>query len=502
MNMRSPMLRTRLGRWVLTVVLLGCSVAATKARAESKKGEAARWQSSVVTIEVARKQYDYYQPWSRRTQRLQKTGTVIDGHQILTTADEFFDRTLVRLQKGGHGQWFKGEVAWIDYPANLALVTVSDTAFWEGLTPAKLGTFPGGDAPLQIVRWRDGNIEDRHAEFTQFTVREGQLSAVNQAVLETSSDIQNAGWGEPVVANSVVLGLVWAQESRACYAAPASFIRSVLEAHQKGTFHGLGFFHFIWQPSENPSSLAWLKLPGQPRGAIVIEVPARPDTVPQVLKPKDIILRVEGFDIDVQGNYQDPEFGNLQLEYLAVRNKWAGDPVKLDIWRDGKPMSVTYQLPRYTYTNSLVPFATYDKEPEYLMTGGLIFQPLTDSYLQSWGTDWKRRAPFRLLYYRNEEPSKTRPALVVLSQVLPDPFNIGYQEFKYLVVDKVNGQSVHYLPELQDALKHPQNGYQVIDFVTGDSLRRLILAAGSPESEATDRVLQRYGIPESFHFNQ
>ena len=45
-------------------------------------------------------------------------------------------------------------------------------------------------------------------------------------------------------------------------------------------------------------------------------------------------------------------------------------------------MTVTYNLPRFGSTNSLVPYATYDKEPEYLILGGLVFQPLTDSYLQ------------------------------------------------------------------------------------------------------------------------
>src|SRR6478609_233492 len=55
------------------------------------------WTKEIVNIEVARKQYDYYQPWSRRTHRTQKTGLIISDHEILTTADELFDRTLIRL---------------------------------------------------------------------------------------------------------------------------------------------------------------------------------------------------------------------------------------------------------------------------------------------------------------------------------------------------------------------------------------------------------------------
>src|SRR5215469_15782417 len=105
------------------------------------------WSHSIVTIEINRKQYDYYQPWTKRTRRLQKVGTVLADKQILATADEMYDRTLVRLQKNGHGRWWMGEVSWIDYIANLALISVPDEDFWKDLKPvkfAKPGRNPGG----------------------------------------------------------------------------------------------------------------------------------------------------------------------------------------------------------------------------------------------------------------------------------------------------------------------------------------------------------------------
>jgi hypothetical protein len=469
--------------------------------AQEPKGKVASpWENSVVTIEVARKQYDFYQPWTKKDVRVQKPGLVIGERQVLTTAEELFNRTLVRLQRDGRGRWRLGEVTWIDYHANLALVTTSDSGFWDGLKPATLGGPIPADGTLQVLRWRNGNLENRKAEFTQFAVREGQLAAINQAVLEADSDIQGAGWGEPIVADSHVVGLLSSQDSRTCIAIPAWFIQSVLAAQKKGDYPGLGYFHFFWQPSQNPASLARLKLPGEPRGVIVIDVPRRPDALPDVLKPQDIILRIDGFDLDIQGDYVDPEYGHLMLENLATRRKWAGDEVQMQIWREGKPLDVTYRLPRFSYSTSLVPAATYDQDPEYLIAGGLVFQPLTDSYLQSWGTDWRRRAPFRLYYYRGEPPTKERSAWVLLSQVLPDSFNIGYQEQKYLVVDKVNGKTISTLPDLRQALEKPVNGYHIIDFVQSDSARRMVLRAGEDQEAATERVLKKYGINSSFHF--
>src|SRR5439155_19875834 len=141
------------------------------------------------------------------------------------------------------------------------------------------------------------------------------------------------------------------------------------------------------------------------------------------------------------------------LENLATRKKWAGDALKLKIWRDGAEQQIIYRLPKADYKSKLVPDAVYDQEPEYLIVGGLVFQPLTDAFLQSWGGDWKRRAPFRLFYYNNQNPTRERPALVLLSQVLPDIYNLGYQDLKYLVLDEVNGQKISRLPELKEALQ-------------------------------------------------
>lgn len=483
------------------LLALACLAVLIPLRAqELKRLEPSVWEHSIVTLEVARKQYDYYQPWSRHTRRLLKTGVVVGDHQVLTTADDLFDRTLVRLRKFGRGRWCLGEIVWIDYHANLALVTTKEANFWRDLKPVTFGGAIPADGTLQILRWRDGNLENRHAEFTQFAVRQGQLSPVNHVVIEADSDIQNAGWAEPVVANSHVVGLLTSQNGRTCIATPAAFIQSILQARQEGQYHGLGYFHFYWQPAENPASLDRLKLPGEPRGVLVIEVPDRPDGRKKVLKPQDIILNIDGFNLDTDGDYNDPEFGYLMLENLATRRKWAGDDVKMQIWRDGKALEVTYCLPKLDYTNSLVPTATYDQEPEYLIVGGLVFQPLTDPYLQSWGAEWRQRAPFRLFYYRNQSPKKEHSALVMLSQVLPDPYNIGYQDQKWLVVDKVNGQPVSRLPDLRKALERSTNGFQVIEFVQSDSLRRMVLAAGEPERQATERVLRRYGINEACHF--
>ena len=82
---------------------------------------------------------------------------------------------------------------------------------------------------------------------------------------------------------------------------------------------------------------------------------------------------------------------------------------------------------------------------------------------------------------------------MILSQVLPDMYNLGYQESRQLVVEKVNGQKVNYLSDLQRALKKPLSGFHLFEFMKGDTLQRMVLDAGALDA-ATKRVLGRYGI--------
>jgi hypothetical protein len=483
-------------RWLLCLAL-ACGPAAGPTRAAGRAA-ARLWERSLVTLDVTRRQHDFFQPWSPRAQSVAKAGVVIGPREILTTAADLEHRTLVRVQKGGRGQWWNAEVRWVDYLANLALVSVADPAFWSGLKPVPLADKVAPDGDLQILRWRGGNLEVRKAEFNRFSVSNPNTGEAAHVVLELNSEIEGTGWAEPAVRGKKVIGLVFSQTGNLCQLLPAPYLRSILEAQRQDTYHGLGYFDFTWQPTENPETHRHLQLPGEPRGVVVIEVPPKTGTAP-VVERLDILLAVDDFAIDTQGDYLDPLYGHLMLENLATRHKGAGDPVRLKVWRRGQALDVVYTLPRAQDAAKLVPESPPDQEPEYLIAGGLVFQPLTKNYLRGWGQDWERRAPFRLAYFRDEDPTPERPAIVILAQVLPDLYNLGYQDLRHLVVERVNGQPVHALAELHRALQTPQEGFHVFEFMPGEGLQRLVLDARTLEA-ATRRVLERYGIQQDHVF--
>lgn len=450
-------------------------------------------EASLVTVEVTFKEYDLSQPWTKPTRSVRKHALVTGERELLTTAQNFGDRTLVRVQKGGRGRWFNAEVSWVDYHANMATIQVADDAFWRDLHPVVLAASVPRLNEFDIVRWRDGNLERRRAEFSKFTVREGSLSFVPRITLELNTEISGLGWAEPVVANGQVVGLTMSKGGNVCSVAPAPLLRRVLEARRTNKYRGLGYFDFLWQPGENPATLEFLRLEGEPRGAVVLDVPKQAGPG-YAIRPRDLILEVAGFAIDMEGDYEDPDYGHVMLEGLATRDHDAGDTVPIKVLRDGKVLEVQYVLPKADYAVDLLALHDFDREPEYLVAGGLVFQPLNQPYLRSWGDDWRRQAPFRLVYFASQAPSPERPGLVVLGQILPDPINVGYQEHRSLVVDRVNDRKISNLGDLKAALAQPKNGVHQIDYLKGGSVQRMLLDAGALDA-ATARVLQRYGIP-------
>jgi hypothetical protein len=490
--MKFTALSLRAGVAALVLLLPGLAQAKRSAESGDASGPFA-WENAIIHIEVTSKEYSYVQPWARSEHKVYKTGIIFPNHVIITTAAGVADQTLIRLQKQGGGLFSLGRVVWVDYQANLAALTTDEKDFWTGLQPAKLADPTPVTGPAHVLRWEGDHLDDRAGEVEQMLVDNSELSFVSVPYLKIDSTISGAGDGEAAVAGNKLVGLVCLQANDSVMAIPSSFIDSILKAREAKTYTGLGYFDFTWDQVRNPLCLDYLKLPGPARGVIIKETGLKPGVV-SLVKPHDVLLQVDGFDIDIEGNYADPQYKKLSLENLSSRNKWAGMTCKFKIWRDGKEMDLTYTLPKAEYTDELVPSHSFDQAPQYVLAGGFIFEPLTENYLRSWGTDWRSRAPFRLFYYNLDKVTPEHPERVVLSQVLPDEVNIGYESLHNLVVDKINGQPVRDISDVAEALKTPQDGYDVFTFASGDSIREAVLDAGQLD-QANQDIMARFHIP-------
>ena len=143
----------------------------------------------------------------------------------------------------------------------------------------------------------------------------------------------------------------------------------------------------------------------------------------------------------------------------------------------------------------MIPPYNIDTPPSYYVLGGLIFQELSRQYLKEWGANWQKDAPQDFVYldrFQTELFSETKQRVVILSQVLPANSTIGYDDFSYLLVKKVNGKEVHSLSDLAEAVKSPLNGFHVIETV--DDPKQIELDATQVAGEAAE-LQENYNLP-------
>ena len=444
---------------------------------------------SLVEIEITKQSYNYNLPWVVRNQQISKNGVLIEGRQILTTADGLSNQYLCRVKKGGVSRQYIAKVKWIDYHANVAVLSIDTEDFFAGMQSVSLANTIPQSGPLQVYRWRSGRIEERAAEIIRLRSGGSKMSYVKYLTLSVSSEIESAGWSEIVCDEHGLIGLTASASSGKLEVLPAAFISNVLAQHKKDNAAGLGYFDFTYMFGKNPALLLSKGLQKSDVGVIVTQIDPR-KREDYSLKVGDIILAIDDYYIDSEGKYLDPVYGRLSMSILATHMYNAGEVIPLLVWRENKEIAIDYTLPKANFRDSFIPEQSYDTAPEYLIAGGLVFQPINGPLLDALGSNM----PVLLDYYRSQKSVQKRDGLVILSKVLPDEYNLGYERLSLQIVDTVNGHTIDNLHSLQSALKNPIDGFYRIQFLREENLRHIVLDAATIQA-ATERVLDHYQIP-------
>jgi hypothetical protein len=209
----------------------------------------------------------------------------------------------------------------------------------------------------------------------------------------------------------------------------------------------------------------------------------------------DIVVAVGNNPIDQNGNYVDPLYGKMEFTNLITSRSFAGDTVPFQIQRAGKPMQLDVVLDHRNAKDYVIPPYNVDQPPPYLVYGGLIFQELSRQYLKEWGANWQKEAPQRMVYmdrFQSELFPEGNRRVVIMTQVLPANCTIGYDDFAYLTVQKVNGKEVKSLRDLAQALQQPIDGFVKIE--TEEDPKQLELDPTQVAAEAAS-LQQNYGLP-------
>ena len=485
----------------LCVFAIATSAAVKQSTSSTSNKDVKQKPLSLVRVNVTGQPYDNFRPWQKKAPVSKRAlGAVLSKGRVLVTADLVTNQNYVELERAESGEKTAATVEVIDYEANLALLAPSEKNFLDGISPLDIaGDTVVGD---RLAAWQ---LEPTGAlvateglvttiQMTKYPVDVGQFLTYRISI---PMQYRENSYTIPLVKNNKLAGLLLRYDPRGQLvdAIPAPVITHFLKEAESEHYRGFPAVGFSFFPTRDPQLRKFANETGK-GGVYVTNVEPNMPAIKAGMKVGDIVMSIGSHAIDENGNYVDPLYGKIDFTNLISAHSYAGDVLPFQIQREGKPMELKVTLEHRDAKDYVSPPYALDEAPKYLVLGGLIFQELSRQYLKEWGANWQREAPQRFVYldrFQSELFPGDQRRIVILSQVLPANNTIGYDEFSYLTVNKVNVKEIKSLNDLSEAAKQPIEG-GFIKIETEEDPKQIELDAASISAEAPD-LQENYGIP-------
>ena len=479
-----------MNKLMLAVVTVCCCVAAVAQDFERPQNDPL---NAVVRIETVSTVPNYLLPWQNRTpQSSSGSGVVIAGNQILTNAHNVADSTLITVRKQNEDTLFVAKVKFVDHECDLALLTVDDPAFFSDITPMEFAETPPPQSMVIAAGFPIGGdgLSLTQGIISRIEVRSYAHSDKNLLTAQIDASINPGNSGGPVFFEGKVVGIAFQGSRRGeslGYMIPYEIISHFFDDISDGKVDGFGSLGFLYLPLDNPDTRAFLKMKPDQTGILVRKV--YHGTGDTGLQAGDVILSIDGKKIANNGNIRLAD-GQPRYFSTVISARQIGETVKVELLRDGKVL--TSDMPVQKVNDQIEPYL-YDRRPEYFIIGGLVFTRLTYSYLLTFGND---TPPMEMLEKFKGVKDSPDDNVVVLTQVLGDEVNVGYQNLDSMVLASINGKKVHNLREAVKIVESCEDEYITFEF-EGDI--PVTLNIGKLRA-ATPKILDRYHIPADRFF--
>ena len=428
-------------------------------------------KDSLVRVNSTIQTYSPSQPWEKTPPRKRSgLGTLLPDNKILTTAAMAADAIYLELQSADSTKNIPAKVVAIDYEANLALLTpLGERGFLKDL---KVSQPAGPSKPGEVIEILQLE-ENGDSLATDGTIR--SMDLISTFVegrfflgykLKASLQTSGSSFTLPAFKGGKLAGIVTRYNSKdqICDVIAADIVNAFLKDAADGSYAGFPSLGVAASATEDPHFRGWLKLPEDGGGVYLTRVAPDGSADGAGLKKGDVIMSINGLNIDRRGYFKHPDYGTLFWPHLVQGGSATGGEVTVKILREGKSSDVKVTLKKAPAP--LVPTYRYDEAPPFLIKGGLVFQELSRAYLQAYGKEWTTRAPLNLLDVLSnpEDYEEGRNRVVVLTRVVATEATIGYDRIRNQIVKTTNGKPIADLPSLAAAFAEaPESGIHTIE---------------------------------------
>ncbi len=445
--------------------------------------------NGVVKVEVRTSNPNYIAPWQQVMDAASGSGVVIGNRRILTNAHNIANSTIITVRKHNTDTIYTAKVEFVDHGCDLATLRVNEPEFYRDITPFEIGETPPLQAEVLAIGYPIGGngLSMTKGIVSRIENRMYTHSLRNLLTVQLDAAINPGNSGGPVFYGDKIAGIAFQGHSKGenlGYMIPCEVIRHFLKDIEDGHVDGCGLMGFSFAPLENPGMRAYYKMSPKQTGLLITEVnPLTEKNSPGAVKVNDVLLMIDGYKIANNGNIRLAN-GEPRFYTYVLLNKQIGDKVKLTLLRSGREITTELPIRQSDYYMSPV----YDREIDYYCFGGLIFTTLTSNYVIELGKNAPDNLTAQMVNGKDFEDS----GLVVLTMVLGDEVNIGYQNVMTELVSSVNGVKVRNLRQLIELLEEKKDGYAILRF--DQKVIPMVLDLKQFRA-ATPRILEKYQLP-------
>ncbi|MBE6374222.1 MAG: serine protease [Lentisphaerae bacterium] len=445
--------------------------------------------NAVVKLEVRTSNPNYIAPWQQVMDGATGSGVVIGGRRILTNAHNIANSTIITVRKHNTDTIYTAKVEFVDHGCDLATLLVNEPEFYRDITPFEIGETPPLQAEVLAIGYPIGGdgLSMTKGIVSRIENRMYSHSLRNLLAVQLDAAINPGNSGGPVFYGSKIAGIAFQGHRKGenlGYMIPCEVIRHFLKDIEDGRVDGCGLLGFSYASLENPGMRAYYKMSPEQTGMLITMVnPLTEKTSPGAIKINDVLLSIDGHKVANNGNIRLANGEPRHFSYLLLK-KQIGEKVKLTLLRSGR--EITAELPVRKPDYYMIP--VYDREMDYFCFGGIIFTTLTSNYLAALGKNAPDTLTAQMVKGKDFEDSE----LVVLTMVLGDEVNIGYQDIITELVSSVNGVKVRNLRHLIELLEKKNDGYAILKF---DQQNTPMVLDLKQFRAATPRILEKYQLP-------
>lgn len=455
---------------------------------------------SVVKVFCVHTEPNFSLPWQRKRQYSSSgSGFVISGRRVLTNAHCVEHFTQVKLKKRGSDTKYLATVLAIGTECDIAMLTVDDGEFWQGMSPVEFGDLPTLQDAVTVVGYPIGG--DTISVTSGVVSRIEILSYVHGSTellgLQIDAAINSGNSGGPAFNDKgSCVGIAFQslkQEDvdNIGYVIPTPVIMHFIKDYEKnGRYTGFPILGVEWQKMENPDLRMAMGMKPDQKGVRIRRIdPTAPES--KFLKPSDVILSFDGVDIANDGTVLFRHGERIGFSYL-ISQKYTGDNAAIKVLRNSEIFVFDIKLDSH---RRLIPAHTRGKPPSYYIIAGFVFTTVSVPYLRSeYGKDYEYEAPIKLLdKLLHSMPQSPDEQIVVVSQVLVADINIGYEDIVNTQVLAFNGKPVKNLKSLATMVESCNDEYLKFDL----EYDQIVVLRSKTAKAATLDILTTHCIPSA-----